>query len=78
MPDDPHTRARAHAGRTHWHSTELTNTELWGHASVVDTSGLFPSHTHTHLPFEAREPTGLKTDIALQQLASHDDPSVHL
>ena len=44
----------------HWHS---------GHASVVDTSGLFHldahtahAHTHSHrvIPFENHKPTGLK------------------
>ena len=48
------------------YSTGIVQNELiYGYASIVHTSSSFHTHTHTCIPFEDPEPTGLKlVDIA--------------
>ena len=42
----------------------VRNEQIRGYANVLPTSSSFRPHTHTLIPFEDREPTGLKVDTA--------------
>ena len=77
VPDDPHTHARA---RTDARTGIVRNELIIMWTCQRCRHFRFIPFTYTHaralMSFEAREPTGLKTDIALQQPASRDDPSL--